>query len=238
MNLKQREFYFPVVFIILSLQLIDLVFTEKDITINVVAGREECFYETLTDGQVLDIDYQVIDGGQGALDISFYLSAPDGRIIVMDYKKADKSHRIDIKEDGDYKLCFDNRFSSFNTKTVYFELIIEAEDGTDVDLNVDFNGINRKLGIEDQYELTIQNIEESVKRVSPHLQKVRHLQETLRAFAARDKNILEGNNYRINYWSFIQIVIMIIVGFVQVLMVKSLFDEKPRINRVWKKMIS
>ncbi|EEB10414.1 t1/st2 receptor binding protein, putative [Pediculus humanus corporis] len=128
---------------------------EKDITISVGPGSKECFYQTLKIDQVLDIDYQVIDGGQGALDISFYLMAPDNRII------------------------------------------------------------------------------NSVKKVKSHLLKIRHLQESFRAFATRDKNILEGNVSKINSWSLFQILIML-----SVVMVKSLFDEKSKFHKIWKKIES
>jgi protein ERP2 len=37
--------------------------------------------------------FQVIDGGQGEIDISFSLANPAGRIIISDVKKAENSHR-------------------------------------------------------------------------------------------------------------------------------------------------
>lgn len=46
--------------------------------------------------------------------------------------------------------------------------------------------------------------------------KIRHLQETARAFATRDKNVLEGNSFKVYFWSILQIAIMLTVGFVQV----------------------
>lgn len=67
----------------------------------------------------------VIDGGHGDLDISFELQNPNGHPIITEYKKSDNIHRFDAIIDGDYRYCFDNSFSSFNTKTVFFELIIE-----------------------------------------------------------------------------------------------------------------
>ena len=33
-----------------------------------------------------------------------------------------------IQEAGDYKICFDNKFSYVSSKTVYFELINENEE--------------------------------------------------------------------------------------------------------------
>lgn len=73
-----------------------------------------------------------------------------------------QNFRINIDEDGDYKLCFDNRFSSFNTKTVYFELIIETEDGNDIDFD---EGIKSKSLDDEQYEITIHFIEVLVSQI-------------------------------------------------------------------------
>jgi len=53
-------------------------------------------------------------------------------------------------------------------------------------------------------------------RVRTHLIKVRHIQDTLRAFEARDRNIAESNYVRVNSWSIIQIGVMLLVGLIQV----------------------
>ncbi|KAL0277059.1 UNVERIFIED_CONTAM: hypothetical protein PYX00_004476 [Menopon gallinae] len=206
--------------------------TERDMTVSVPPGREECFYETLRVGQTLDIDYQVIDGGQGELDISFHLTSPNDRIIIVDYKKPEQSHRHEVAEDGDYKMCFDNRFSNFNSKTVYFEIMIDSDEEEDP-----WDDLNGQTP-EQQYEMAIQDIEEVVKRVKGHLFKIRHMQESVRAFAARDKHIADGNFFRVNSWSILQIIVMLLVGFVQVVMVKSLFDEQSKIHKIWKSRYS
>ena len=67
---------------------------------------------------------KVIDGGQGDLDINFELTH-NGRVLFVDYKKSDNVHRVEKAQAGEYKFCFDNTISHFNSKTVFFELIIE-----------------------------------------------------------------------------------------------------------------
>lgn len=59
-----------------------------------------------------------------------------------------------------------------------------------------------------------------MSRVRTHLVKIRHIQDSLRAFEARDRNIAETNFVRVNYWSMIQITVMLLVGFVQVRKIK------------------
>lgn len=73
---------------------------------------------------------QVIDGGHGDLDISFELSAPDGRVLYADFKKSDNVHRHQAVTAGAHRFCFDNTFSVWSRKTVFFEMVIEKEDGS------------------------------------------------------------------------------------------------------------
>lgn len=88
----------------------------------------ECFYERVEENHIIDIEYQVIDGGHGDLDINFEISI-DNRIIAVDYKKSDNIHRLEQPHPaGDYKFCFDNTISHFNRKTVFFELLTEDPD--------------------------------------------------------------------------------------------------------------
>jgi protein ERP2 len=83
------------------------------VTIEVAAGKEECFFETVKAGQTIDIDYQVskgfiksfkynvifalfqvVDGGpRNEMSITFKLSRPDGVPLVADMLKSDNAHR-------------------------------------------------------------------------------------------------------------------------------------------------
>lgn len=100
---------------------------QKELTIKIPPGAIDCFYEKAKTNQLIDIEYQVIDGGHGDLDINFELHNPNDYPLVTEYKKSDNIHRITAHSDGDYKYCFDNSFSTFNSKTVFFEIIIESE---------------------------------------------------------------------------------------------------------------
>lgn len=101
---------------------------EKELTIYVDAGARECFFQPVTTGDIIDIEYQVIDGGHGDLDVNFDIAEfPSQKIVVRDHKKSDNIHRIDVNDQREYRFCFDNTFSTFNRKTVFFTLIVEKE---------------------------------------------------------------------------------------------------------------
>ncbi|XP_021065884.1 transmembrane emp24 domain-containing protein 5 isoform X2 [Mus pahari] len=155
---------------------------DSDFTFTLPAGRKECFYQPMPLKASLEIEYQVLDGGE--LDIDFHLTSPEGRTLVFEQRKSDGVHTIET-EDGDYMFCFDNTFSTISEK-------------------------------------------ESINSIKSRLSKSGHIQTLLRAFEARDRNIQESNFDRVNFWSVINLVVMVVVSAIQVYMLKSLFEDKRK----------
>lgn len=213
--------------------LVDLVYCiEKEFTVNIEATKEDCFYQNVKKGEVIDLEYQVIDGGHGDLDITFRLVDPTGRVLIVDYKKSENNHRADAAVDGDYRFCFDNSFSSYNTKTVFFEYII----GDDEEWTAENNMHLGLQTIDMVYEMKLQDIEQVLNVVRDHLNKVRHLQDMIKSSEARDRNVAEENYFKVNNYSMFQLLLMIGVGFIQVIMVRSLFDDRSRVHKIWKNL--
>merc|ERR1719187_945255 len=208
---------------------------EREITVEIRPGTQECFYEAVKAGETLDIEYQVIDGGQGELDIDFTLHNPFGVTLVQDLRRGDSSHRTKMTEAGDYKLCFDNSFSTFNAKTVFFGILVENEDEDDDDDDLWDSGFEDSLSPEDVYEMKVEDIKDGLNRIRGHLTKSRLMQDQLRAYEARDRNTQENNYTRVNFWSTLNIVVMLSTGMIQVVLLRSLFDEKSRLHGLWKK---
>lgn len=208
---------------------------EKEMTINVDPRKEDCYFQNAKKGETIDIEYQVIDGGHGDLDITFHLADPTGRVLIADFKKSENNHRVDATIDGDYKFCFDNTFSSYNTKTIFFELIVENEDddqwGSE---DIDLQGIRP----EEVYELKVEDIQDIINNVRNQLTKAQQLQALVKSTEARDRNVAEENYFKVNTYSMFQIGVMIFVGIIQVIMVKSLFDDKSKVHNIWKNLDS
>lgn len=205
---------------------------DKEMTVNIDARKEGCFYETAKKGDAIDIEYQVIDGGHGDLDITFRLADPNGRILIADFKKSENNHRADAEIDGDYRFCFDNTFSSYNTKTIFFELIIENENESEWDSEENPEGLQPEV----IYEQQIQDFEETLNEIRSHLKKARHFQDLIKSAEARDRNVAEENYFKVNTFSLIQLVLMMVVGVIQVVMVKSLFDDSSKVHKIWKNL--
>ena len=84
-------------FLVFLCLLQNIICVERDITFPINAQAEECFYETAIVGQILDIDYQVVDSSSdGNYHIDFKIERPDGRVIVMDSDKVESTHQVKI----------------------------------------------------------------------------------------------------------------------------------------------
>lgn len=222
----------------LTLLLINLVVAvDREMTVSVPAGKEECFFETVVKGNTLTVEYQVVDGGSGQLselDINFRIVTPRGHPLVAEFKKSDGSHSQTVEELGDYKICFDNQFSYVSSKTIYFEVINENEDEEYDDLAGIFDGEDGDY--ESAYvDITVSDIETKLKKIKEDIKKAQHLQDQIRVTDLKDRSVAEHNFERVNFMSSFYVVVLIVAGLAQVCLLRSLFDEKSRINPLWKK---
>ncbi|XP_050314002.1 transmembrane emp24 domain-containing protein 5-like [Anthonomus grandis grandis] len=228
--------YFKMNFILLVLfsVLLGAVFTmDTQMTIMVQPNAEDCFFQPVTAKQEtkFEIDYQVISGGHGDLDISFYLAEPTGRILVADFKKAEKHHIVQIDKTGEYKFCFDNSFSTFNTKTVYFEISVHEDSSEDTSseewqLNYEFSSKN--LINEEQIKYFYQ----SLNHVRSELNKAAELQNLIKVTEAKDRNIAEEAFFKVNLLSIVVLVVMVLSGLMQIILIKSIFEEKSKLHKL------
>lgn len=60
--------------------------------------------------------------------------------------------------------------------------------------------------------------------------KTIQIQSLLRVFEAKDRNIVERNFERINIWSLINVVVMLTVLFLQVFMIRNMFDDGKKVR--------
>jgi len=62
--------------------------------------------------------------------------------------------RLKASETGDYSFCFDNSFSQFSTKVVYFELYVANDDEYDSDSDALF----ANLPDDSDYEINLEHV--------------------------------------------------------------------------------
>jgi len=202
---------------------------ETSFTVQIPAGQVDCFWQVVTDPKHtgMEIDYMVVDGG-GDYDISFYIKNPYSVIIAQDTKMTENIRRIDVSiNKGDYEICFDNSFSFQSAKTVFFEIILEDKDGSSDDLQYDSMAVKAQ-----EIAVAIETFRETATKMKNNLNNAEKYQTQLRSLELRDRSIMETNFEMINFWSFIHLSIMLIVGLLQVFMLRSLFEENSKVGKI------
>ena len=66
----------------------------------------------------------------------------------------------------------------------------------------------------------------SLDRILERLRRSSQTQNVLRAIESRDRSIQEHNFERVNWWSAVQIFVMVSVALTHVLMIRGLFEDK------------
>uniref|UniRef100_UPI0037E7E64D transmembrane emp24 domain-containing protein 1b n=1 Tax=Semicossyphus pulcher TaxID=241346 RepID=UPI0037E7E64D len=197
---------------------------DSEFTFLLPAGRSECFFQTALKNGTMEVEYQVI-GGAG-MDVDFTILTPEGVRVVIDSRRSDAVHVVEPTVAGDYQICFDNSFSRFSEKMVFFEIIIEGQGG-DVGGDEEWAGLDEPDGSLLEYKL--EDIRESMDSLHKRLERSRQMQTVLRAFEARDRNLLEDNLWRVSFWSCASVLVMLCVALTQVYTVRKLFEDKRRV---------
>ncbi|OCT90432.1 hypothetical protein XELAEV_18019046mg [Xenopus laevis] len=196
---------------------------DTELTFLLPAGRQECFYQSTLYNGSMEIEYQVI-GGAG-LDVDFSVTTPSGILLIMERRRSDGVHTVEPTDAGDYMICFDNSFSTISEKLVFFELIFDNQQGDE-----DPDSWADVVEPDELLDIKLEDIKESIESVKSRLERSIQMQTVLRAFEARDRNLQDSNLERVNFWSAINVGVLVTVAFLQVYMLKSLFDDKRKIR--------
>ena len=71
-------------------------------------------------------------------------------------------------------------------------------------------------------------LQERLNEIKSNNAKVIQLQGILRAFEAKDRSLAERNFTKINFWSVVNIIVMLSVFALQVFMVRNMFSDKRK----------
>ncbi|KAH8281704.1 hypothetical protein KR054_002425 [Drosophila jambulina] len=230
----QIECYVSALLVLLLLKNLEFSQAElykKQLTIFAEAGRQECYHQPIAASENIKIDYQVIHGGHGEPHINFNLMDPGRRLLVTDVKQAKATHNLVARETGSYKLCFDNTISSFNQKIVAFTLVVTAADKEEQARRT----LRKEMLTEYQFDLAYTSIDNSIAKVRVNFDRARQTQDFIRTIEARDRHVAECNFERVNLWSCVHLSAMIIVGCMQVIMLRSIFSLNGRLYEFWKR---
>lgn len=135
-----------------------------------------------------------------------------------------------MTEEGDYEICFDNGFSTFSSKTIYFEVFVDVD--TD---EYRWENLNKVFEARKYFNDSISHIKKVVNKVKDDLNKVKHFQDTFRAVEARDINLQEKNFVKVNTFSSLTTVVMMLFGALHLFVLKSMFMENSKLWKIFKR---
>lgn len=175
----------------------------------------ECFYEHFEVGSQVEMQYQVLKGGE--LDVNFMVANPQGVYIVID-RKSDGWWPLEIEETGEYGICLDNSFSKLFSKLVFLSVITQdLAKKTGLDSEVPENTTDHSAAVM-----------EKLNNIDQRLSRIVSFQHYFQAREARHRLTLESNNSRVFWWSLLECVVVVAAGLTQVVVIRSLFRTQRR----------
>jgi len=185
-----------------------------ELTFELPDNAKECFYEVIEEGKTSTVEFQVVTGGQYDVDVLIEGPQKNKAQKTQLYKQVKKQYdsftwTADVT--GEYRACFSNEFSTFSHKLVYVDFQVGDEEP--------LPGVGDHLTAMTQMESSAQEVHENLNSVVDY-QTHHRLRETTGRKRAEDLN------ERIMVWSAFVTLAIFVVGFGQVLVLKSFFSEK------------
>ncbi|KAG5654060.1 hypothetical protein H0H81_007786 [Sphagnurus paluster] len=171
--------------------------------IEVNAGHKECFFEDLHKHDKMTVTYQV--GGGGHLDIDFWLTDPEDRVLGKQIRQSTGSLSITAEKDGRHELCFSNQMSAVTDKMVSFNV----------------HGVIYVAGDD-----IVAPVEREIRSLANGLLAVKDEQEYIVVRERTHRNTAESTNSRVKWWSILQAVVLFSVVAWQIYYLKSFFEVK------------
>jgi len=201
----------------ISIFVITTIFRESaavELTFELPDNAKECFYEVIEEGKTSTVEFQVVTGGQYDVDVIIEGPQKNRAQKTQLYKQVKKQYdsftwTADVT--GEYRACFSNEFSTFSHKLVYVDFQVGEEEP--------LPGVGDHLTAMTQMESSAQEVHENLNSVVDY-QTHHRLRET------QGRKRAEDLNERIMVWSAFVTVAIFVVGFGQVLVLKSFFSEK------------
>jgi len=206
--------------VLISMICLTLSEMEDGISVLVPAGRSDCYFRELKVGDRMDLEIQVLSGGH--IDIHILVLSPTGRIILDEQSVTETSTEIKIDENGAYKVCLDNTFSLRSDKVVYFDLGIDENNGT----TVDHAELFQQFQLEKDDIDNTKDIAKSLDKIEMIFETIQEMQTRFRARYARHHYLQNANMTLVQWFSGASCFLMIMVGGLQVFLIRNLFKEQ------------
>mmetsp|Transcript_96576 Transcript_96576/g.133927 ORF Transcript_96576/g.133927 Transcript_96576/m.133927 type:complete len:226 (-) Transcript_96576:36-713(-) len=187
---------------------------ESTFTISIEPMKAECFHWQVKAGHIMEIEFQVVSGGN--LDIDYDIRNGLNQVIDSGSRRSDGLWESVATRDETYQICLRNEFSVQTAKQVFFILVVDSTENVPDEKTPDAE--------EDQMmQVNVVN-----DRIHNHLRTISFLQDHIRAREARHRKTAESNNERVQTWSIIECLVVILVGFLQIIAIRRMFKDSGR----------
>ncbi|CAE1143282.1 TMED6 [Acanthosepion pharaonis] len=166
----------------------------------------------MLNGTQLFIAYEILTGGDRNID--FFLR--DERLDILVHKpwKTEGTVEENIHTRGIYEVCFDNSYSRFAAKLVYFYMSAFVPEHWDGYVK-EIEDVYRTVA---NFSVSLENLQQNIKNAVIH-------QSSSRMYVMLDYYTIMGNNKYVQYWSILQCIIIISTSCLQVFFVRRLFHS-------------
>lgn len=194
--------------------------------IEVLSGKEQCFFQRIAEGASLHVSFEVLRGGDRLID--FFVDGPNNINIDAQYSQAAGSMEKKTEVGGIHSICLDNTAalsrSFYGSKLVYLYMVTYVMEDWEKYLQ-EIEGISS----------AVSNFTHTISSVHISIEEVKQYQAHSRMNVIKDWYLITGNNTYIMYWSILQICIIVCTSGFQVYSVRRLFrvrtmtpTSKPR----------
>jgi len=200
-------------------------------TIQVLNRAESCFYlENMKVGYNVNIHYIVISTKNGnQLDISMRLKDPNSKMVTFQARRKEghyENYKINVA--GDYEICFNNRYSMYESKKLMWEVDVEGDEQDDEN-EVMKAAINRTM---EEFSEESKVILKTITKVRHNMARGRHQQYWIKSKSSKDSERMETLQGMVDTWSLIYTSLLVTVMVGQVFVLRSFFNEKPTSSKL------
>lgn len=196
------------IFALITLFIVPVQSKSTELTFELPDNAKQCFHEDIAAGTKATIEFQVVTGGYYDVDMTLY--DPRQSVLYQGVKKQFDTHQWTASMSGQYTFCFNNEFSTFSHKLVYFEFIVGEEDPLP-------NTSHAAATAMTKFEAAAENIHEN-------LNSIFDAQTHYRLSEAKGRKRAEDLNSRVFWWSAVETVAVVLIGAIQVWTLKSFFS--------------
>merc|ERR1711962_567893 len=176
---------------------------QSQYTVLIPSRDESCFFlEEVDKDWVINIWYVVVTVGKGGSqhDITVRVNSPENKLVeVQGRRQAGHIRDLRTTVSGNYQICFNNQYSVVEGKLV-------------------------RWGV----EMEVEEVDVSLKKVKMALVKTRSMGWIAGSQLTKDLARMKSISSLIDWWSGTHLLIVVIVGFLQILAVRRLFAEKSK----------